>query len=46
VCFFLLADIIIVFTRQKQVMLGILNIIILVVLLHRLYNDYKSQDEE
>jgi type II secretory pathway component PulF len=46
VCFFLLADIIIVFTKQKNVLMGILNIIILVVLVHRLYNDYKSQDEE
>jgi hypothetical protein len=45
VCFFLLANIIILFTKEKQVLLGILNIIVLVVLVHRLYNDYKSQDE-
>lgn len=46
VCFFLLADIIILFTKEKQILLGILNIIILVVLVHRLYSDYKSQEEE
>ena len=46
VCFFLLTDIIILFTKEKQIFLGFLNIIILVVLVLRLYNDYKSQDEE
>jgi hypothetical protein len=46
VCFFLLANIIILFTREKHVLLGLINIIILIVLVHRLYTDYKSQEEE
>jgi hypothetical protein len=46
VCFLLLTDIIILFTKEKQILLGILNIIVLIVLVMRLYNDYKNQDEE
>jgi len=46
VCFILLTDIIILFTKEKQVLLGILNIIVLIVLVLRLYTDYKNQDEE
>jgi hypothetical protein len=46
ISFILLTDIIILFTKEKQILLGILNIIVLIVLVHRLYEDYKEQDEE